>query len=124
MLDADALAGKFPRAPVSIVVGYHATSARAARAILRGQPFRLSRNQYDWLGNDVYFWEAAPQRAWDWAHTPRVRRRLGADSGTLPYTGAPTCRSPCATKCLSRSDGWSAARHRISDSDCVTTREG
>src|SRR5262245_50906326 len=77
MLDPNLLRAKFLGPTISTVVGYHATSARAARAILRGQPFRPSRNLYDWLGDGVYFWEAAAQRARDWAGTPRVRTRLG-----------------------------------------------
>ena len=35
--------------------------------------FRLSRNPYDWLGDGVYFFQDAPQRAWDWA-----RERYGS----------------------------------------------
>ena len=29
--------------------------------------FKLSRNRYDWLGDGVYFFQDAPQRARDWA---------------------------------------------------------
>ncbi len=48
------------------VIGYHGTSVRAARSILR-RGFRLSRNEYDWLGDGVYFFQDAPARARDWA---------------------------------------------------------
>ncbi|HVC32111.1 MAG TPA: hypothetical protein VNL16_01240 [Chloroflexota bacterium] len=46
--------------------GYHGTSATAAASILR-DGYRFSRNEYDWLGDGVYFWQDAPQRAWQWA---------------------------------------------------------
>lgn len=49
------------------VLGYHGTSRAAAELILGGQPFRLSRNAYDWLGDGVYFWEYGPRRAYEWA---------------------------------------------------------
>ena len=29
--------------------------------------FKISRNPYDWLGDGVYFFQDAPQRAWEWA---------------------------------------------------------
>ena len=29
--------------------------------------FQLSLNPYDWLGDGVYFFQDAPQRAWNWA---------------------------------------------------------
>jgi hypothetical protein len=48
------------------VVGYHGTSTANAIAILdRG--FRVSDNDYDWLGEGVYFFQDAPLRAWQWA---------------------------------------------------------
>ena len=49
-----------------IVSGYHGTTAEAAEQILRGG-FQPSLNPYDWLGDGVYFFQDAPQRAWDWA---------------------------------------------------------
>ena len=30
--------------------------------------FQASQNPYDWLGDGVYFFQDAPQRAWDWAN--------------------------------------------------------
>jgi hypothetical protein len=50
------------------VYGYHGTSVDAATAILR-DGFRMSRNEYDWLGDGVYFFQDAPERAWEWATT-------------------------------------------------------
>ena len=48
------------------VLGYHGTSVAAAKSILE-EGFQISRNPYDWLGDGVYFFQEAPQRAWEWA---------------------------------------------------------
>lgn len=47
------------------VNGYHGTRASNLGAIL-SHGFQLSRNSYDWLGNGIYFWQDAPQRAKEW----------------------------------------------------------
>lgn len=54
------------------VLGYHGTNLTAAEKILK-DGFRPSTNKYDWLGRGVYFFQDAPDRAWDWAyqHTQR-----------------------------------------------------
>ena len=50
------------------VIGYHGTRASTARRIVLGdQGFEFSRNDDDWLGHGIYFWEHAPQQAWRWA---------------------------------------------------------
>jgi hypothetical protein len=46
--------------------GFHGTTSEAAQAIRR-EGFQLSRNPYDWLGDGVYFFQDAPERAWEWA---------------------------------------------------------
>lgn len=48
------------------VYGYHGTSQTAAALIVHGT-FLPSNNRYDWLGDGIYFWEEAPERAWEWA---------------------------------------------------------
>ena len=48
------------------VIGYHGTSRQAAPGVLR-DGFRVSRNAYDWLGDRVYFFQDAPNRAGEWA---------------------------------------------------------
>jgi hypothetical protein len=49
------------------VIGFHGTDRDTAARLVDGKPFESSRNDYDWLGSGVYFWEHAPQRAWTWA---------------------------------------------------------
>jgi hypothetical protein len=46
--------------------GYHGTSMDAAIAIIQSG-FKPSNNDYDWLGEGVYFWQDAPIRAGQWA---------------------------------------------------------
>jgi hypothetical protein len=48
------------------VHGYHGTKKECVGSILSGG-FRPSRNEYDWLGDGVYFFQDAPTRAWEWA---------------------------------------------------------
>ena len=58
--------GALVRAPYT-VIGYHGCDARVAERLLDGEPFRLSENEYDWLGDGAYYWEYAPFRAYEWA---------------------------------------------------------
>lgn len=48
------------------VIGYHGTSVSRA-AIIQAEGFKFSANEYDWLGDGVYFFQDAPRRAWEWA---------------------------------------------------------
>jgi hypothetical protein len=64
-----------------LIVGYHGTSARQAEVIVRERLFQLSRNDYDWLGHGVYFWEDAPYRAWRWA-----RGKYGTEAAVVQAT--------------------------------------
>lgn len=43
-----------------------------------GTGFRYSRNEYDWLGDGVYFFQDAPLRAREWA-----TRRYGDDAAVI-----------------------------------------
>ncbi len=49
-----------------IAVGYHGTTKAAAEAIL-AKGFVPRSNPYDWLGDGVYFFQDAPERARKWA---------------------------------------------------------
>ncbi|WP_310426530.1 hypothetical protein [Chamaesiphon sp. VAR_48_metabat_135_sub] len=48
------------------VLGYHGTSRSKANSILTNG-FKVSDNDYDWLGKGVYFFQDAPIRAMQWA---------------------------------------------------------
>lgn len=58
----------------SLLLGFHGTDARTAERVLDGKlELEPSRNEYDWLGHGIYFWEYSPSRAWDFAEE-KVRR--------------------------------------------------
>jgi len=58
----------------SFVLGYHGCDRRVGERILKGEPFRQSSNEYDWLGPGIYFWEANPIRGLDFAREAKSRK--------------------------------------------------
>lgn len=42
---------------------------------MENEPFQPSTNDYDWLGPGIYFWEANPNRALDWARERAKRKK-------------------------------------------------
>lgn len=70
------------------VIGYHACATDVADRLLAGEPFRPSRNDWDWLGTGVYFWEFGHQRAHDWAQQwPRLQGKSFAVVGAILQLG-------------------------------------
>lgn len=63
--------------PERRVKGYHGTLADIAARIVYEQIMYASKNEYDWLGRGIYFWESDPQRALEWA-TERASGRACA----------------------------------------------
>src|SRR5262245_55731365 len=59
-----------------IVLAYHGCDAAVAERLLAGEPFRNSRNDYDWLGSGIYFWEYGPDRALQFARDQQRRGRV------------------------------------------------
>lgn len=56
------------RLSTSFVLGYHGCDRKVADAVVsRRAQLTLSNNKYDWVGPGIYFWEADPLRAWEWA---------------------------------------------------------
>jgi hypothetical protein len=50
------------------IIGYHGCDELVAKGVLlKGKRLNHSKNDYDWLGRGIYFWEHGPQRAYDWA---------------------------------------------------------
>lgn len=46
------------------IIGFHGCDQSVADALLSSKPtFKKSNNDYDWLGNGMYFWENDPNRA-------------------------------------------------------------
>ncbi len=58
------------------VLGYHGCPPDFAEALIRGEvaitDWQPSRNDWDWLGHGIYFWEYAPERARDWSRAGGV----------------------------------------------------
>lgn len=49
------------------VRGYHGCDREVADRLVSGEPFTPSSNEWDWLGDGIYFWEHGPDRAFRWA---------------------------------------------------------
>lgn len=50
------------------VLGYHGCDQSIVEAILVGRKdLKASQNEWDWLGNGIYFWEDSYRRALQWA---------------------------------------------------------
>jgi hypothetical protein len=63
-------------ASTSFVLGYHGCDRKVAERVLSGkQPLTPSHNDYDWLGDGIYFWEHNARRAYDYALELRDRPR-------------------------------------------------
>lgn len=51
-----------------LVFGFHGCDEEVARQVINGDDeLRPSNNDYDWLGNGIYFWEQNYDRAYEWA---------------------------------------------------------
>ena len=58
------------------IVAYHGCDAEVAEHLLRGEPFKKSQNDYDWLGEGIYFWEYGADRAMKFAHDQQRRGKV------------------------------------------------
>lgn len=58
------------------IVAYHGCDAEVATSILGGEPFKKSQNDYDWLGEGIYFWEYGADRAMKFAEDQRDRGKI------------------------------------------------
>lgn len=59
----------------NLVIGFHGCSLETYKNVIEeGQPLKSSFNEYDWLGNGIYFWEQNYQRAYEWA-TSRYKEK-------------------------------------------------
>lgn len=52
----------------NLVLGFHGCRMEVYEKVLvKREPLLASANDYDWLGNGIYFWEQNYQRAYEWA---------------------------------------------------------
>lgn len=57
----------------SFVFGFHGCDQEVGEKFLAGkEEMNQSKNEYDWLGNGIYFWEQSPGRALDYANQLRL----------------------------------------------------
>lgn len=54
-----------------LLFGFHGCDREVGRRLLDGSLFKPSRNDYDWLGEGIYFWEGDPKRAYEYARDTR-----------------------------------------------------
>ena len=72
------------RLATSFVLAYHGCDQSVAEKLLQGEPFKPSRNDYDWLGPGAYFWEANPVRGMEYAQELKnSKRKPGISSPTV-----------------------------------------
>jgi hypothetical protein len=65
------------------VLGYHGCDAQIAERLLKGEPFKTSDNDYDWLGAGIYFWESNPQRGLEFAQESTKRKGSGISDAAV-----------------------------------------
>ncbi len=58
------------------VIAYHGCDMETAERLLRGESFKKSQNDYDWLGEGIYFWEYGAERALQFAHDQQRRGKV------------------------------------------------
>lgn len=60
----------------AFVLGYHGCDRSVAERLLSGEPFAASRNDWDWLGTGIYFWEANPLRGLEFAREWKSKGKI------------------------------------------------
>ncbi len=60
----------------AFILGYHGCDRAVGEHLLKGGAFKLSDNDYDWLGPGIYFWEANPVRGLEFAAEASKRKSL------------------------------------------------
>jgi hypothetical protein len=58
------------------VIAYHGCDVMTAASLLDGESFKKSQNDYDWLGEGIYFWEYGADRALKFAQDQKRRGKV------------------------------------------------
>jgi hypothetical protein len=72
------------------VIAYHGCDASVAKQLLAGDPFKKSQNDYDWLGEGIYFWEYGADRALKFAREQKRRGKVKAPPSWAPSSSSGT----------------------------------
>lgn len=57
----------------NLVLGFHGCNRETYEKVLyKHEELNSSTNDYDWLGNGIYFWENSYERALEWAQTHKA----------------------------------------------------
>lgn len=77
----------FKRAAPGLVLGFHGCDRKIGERVIRGEVSHLtvSRNDYDWLGDGIYFWEWDPWRALAFATEASQNKHLTRGKIKDPY---------------------------------------
>ncbi|MCE3607254.1 hypothetical protein LXA47_27185 [Massilia sp. P8910] len=70
-----------------IIYGFHGCDRRVGEVVLTSHTQHLasSRNDYDWLGHGLYFWEASPERGLEFARNAKVSNKITRGRIQYPY---------------------------------------
>lgn len=70
-----------------LVLGFHGCDRAVGETVLAGsnQHLASSKNDYDWLGDGVYFWENDPQRAYEFAQEAARKPHKSAGAIKNPF---------------------------------------
>jgi len=56
----------------NLIIGFHGCDKKIYKKVLhKNVPLKPSKNEYDWLGNGMYFWEHNLERAFRWAENTK-----------------------------------------------------
>lgn len=82
-----------------IVIGFHGCDQENVERVINSPSEHLipSTNDYDWLGNGIYFWLNDPQRAYEWAcdSAKRKKSRIKNPSVVGAVIDLGTCLNLC-----------------------------
>jgi len=60
-----------------LIFGFHGCDIKTAKKVINLQePLKSSSNDYDWLGNGIYFWENSPVRALEFAKELQLKSKI------------------------------------------------
>ncbi len=59
----------------NLILGFHGCDKLIAEKVINGIfDLKKSKNDYDWLGSGIYFWQNSPERAMEYARTAMGRK--------------------------------------------------